>query len=119
MGDDDLVAQLIAAASRVGESMWAMPLPPELRSLLNSDVADIANAKIGDTAAGMLIAGVFLKEFVGTMGEGDQKRSIPWAHLDIAGPANNGGGAWGFTAKGPTAVTVRALLALAEEFSVA
>jgi leucyl aminopeptidase len=94
-----------------------MPLPAELRPLLNSDVADIANVKPGNTAGGMLIAGLFLKEFVGTVGEGDEKRQIPWVHLDIAGPANNDGGGYGYTGKGPTAVTVRTLIALAEALS--
>ena len=101
---------------------WAKPsgrcrCPPNCVRLLNSDVADIANAKIGNTAGGMLLAAVFLREFVGTTGEGDEKRAIPWAHLDIAGPGTNPGGGFGFTGKGPTGVSVRALLALAEEFS--
>jgi leucyl aminopeptidase len=86
-----------------------------LRALINSDVADIANAKIGSTAAGMLLAGVFLQEFVGTSADGD--RRIPWAHLDIAGPSNNTGSPFGFTAKGPTGVAVRALLTLTEDIS--
>jgi leucyl aminopeptidase len=119
MGDDDLVARYVDVARRVGESAWPMPLPSELRSLLASDVADIANVKPGHTAAGMLIAGVFLREFIATTGDGEARRSIPWAHLDIAGPANNGGSGFGFVGKGPTGVTVRALLALAEEFSAA
>ncbi len=114
MGDADLVAQVIAAGATVGEPFWHMPLPAELRPLLNSDIADIANVKPGNTAGGMLIAGLFLKEFVGTVGEGEEKRQIPWVHLDIAGPANNDGGGYGYTGKGPTAVTVRTLIALAE-----
>jgi len=61
----------------------------------------------------MLLAGVFLRDFIGSTGEGETKRQIPWAHLDIAGPANNEGGGWGYTGSGPTAVTVRTLLALA------
>jgi leucyl aminopeptidase len=94
-----------------------MPLGPELRPLLNSDIADIANVKPGNTAGGMLVAAVFLREFVGSTGEGDETRLIPWAHLDIAGPANNGAAGWGFTGKGPTGVSVRALIELAEEYS--
>jgi len=117
MGDDDLVRQVVDAGSRVGEVMWHMPLPPELRSLLDSDVADIANAKPGNTSGGMLLAGHFLKAFVGTTGEGDDKRSIPWAHLDIAGVANNPGSPHGGIGKGPTGTTVRTLLRLAEDFS--
>lgn len=116
MGDDALVGQLLEVAGLAGESLWHMPLPAELRPLLNSDVADITNVKIGSTAAGMLVAGVFLQEFVGNTKEGSR---IPWAHLDIAGPANNDGAGFGYTGKGPTAVTVRTLLALAERISLA
>ncbi|MWV58097.1 leucyl aminopeptidase [Rathayibacter sp. VKM Ac-2754] len=119
MGDDELIRTVLAAAARAGEPFWHMPLPAELRPLLNSDVADIANVKPGNTAGGMLIAGHFLREFVGTRGEGDEASTIPWVHLDIAGAANNGGGAHGFTAGGPTGVSVRALLALAEHFASA
>ncbi|MBB5631815.1 leucyl aminopeptidase [Cryobacterium mesophilum] len=114
MGDDTLVTEVVDTAKSVGESFWPMPLPAELRTLLNSDVADIANAKIGSTAAGMLLAGVFLQEFVGKAENGSR---IPWAHLDIAGPAHNDGAGFGYTGKGPTAVTVRTLLALAERIS--
>ena len=117
MGDDAFVAQVVAVAGRTGESLWQMPLPAELRPLLNSDIADIANVKPGNTGGGMLVAAHFLKEFVGTTGEGDDKRQIPWAHLDIAGPSMNGGGGYGYTPKGPTGITVRTLIALAEEFS--
>ncbi|PRY70312.1 leucyl aminopeptidase [Glaciihabitans tibetensis] len=119
MGDEALVTQIVATATRVGETLWPMPLPAYLRALLNSDVADIANIKPGNTASGMLLAGVFLQDFVGSVGEGDAARTIPWAHLDIAGPAENSGGGYGFTPHGPTGVTVRALFALAEEFSLA
>ena len=117
MGDTALSASLVELAESVGENLWHMPLPSELRPMLNSDVADIANIKPGNTAAGMLIAAVFLRDFIGQTGEGESARTIPWAHLDIAGPANNDGGGFGFTGKGPTGVTVRALLALAEDFS--
>jgi len=114
MGDDTLVQHVLAASAAVGESAWPMPFPEELRATLNSDVADIANAKIGSSAGGMLLAGVFLQEFIGTDAAGQR---IPWAHLDIAGPAQNSGSSWGFTAAGPTGVSVRALLRLAEDFS--
>jgi len=117
MGDDEFVARVIALATSVGEPLWGMPLPAELRPLLNSDIADLQNFKPGNTAGGMLLAAVFLREFVGSTGEGDESRTIPWAHLDIAGPANNEGSGYGYTVKGPTGVTVRTLLALAEDFS--
>ncbi len=114
MGEKELVNSVSTASSVVGEHAWAMPLPEELRATLTSDVADIANAKIGSTAGGMLLAGVFLREFVGKNAAGE---SIPWAHLDIAGPAQNSGSGWGYTAAGPTGVSVRTLLRLAEDFS--
>ncbi len=117
MGDDTVVRRLIDAGSAVGEVIWHMPMPPELRGSLDSDVADIANAKMGSTSGGMLIAAHFLKAFVGSTGEGDEKRSIPWAHLDIAGVANNPGGAYGGIGKGPTGAMVRTLLRLTEDFS--
>ncbi|MEO6942838.1 MAG: leucyl aminopeptidase [Terrimesophilobacter sp.] len=116
MGDETLVADVVSASKVAGENFWPMPLPGELRALLNSDVADIANAKIGSTAAGMLLAGVFLQEFIGKSESGSR---IPWAHLDIAGPANNDGATYGYTGKGPTAIAVRTLLTLAERISLA
>ncbi len=117
MGDTELVGSVVDAAGRVGETLWAMPIPAEVRPLLASDIADIANIKPGNTAAGMLIAAAFLRDFIGSTGEDDERRVIPWAHLDIAGPANNGGAGWGYTSKGPTGVTVRTLLELAESFA--
>jgi len=116
MGDEKLVADVVDASKQVGEFFWPMPLPAELRTLLNSDVADIANSKPGNTAAGMLLAGVFLQEFVGNAKDGSR---IPWAHLDIAGAANNDSSGFGYNGKGPTAVAVRTLIALAERISLA
>jgi leucyl aminopeptidase len=90
-----------------------MPLPEELRPLLDSDIADIANVKIGNRAGGMLIGGLFLREFVGA----DQAKKPAWAHLDIAGPANNDSAAYGHTPKGATGVTVRTLVQLARDLA--
>ena len=116
MGDKELVATVVDAATRVDETLWPMPIPSEVRPLLASDIADIANIKPGNTAAGMLIAASFLRDFVGSVEKDGERRTIPWAHLDIAGPANNGAAGWGFTGKGPTGVAVRALIELAESF---
>jgi leucyl aminopeptidase len=117
MGDDGLIARTIAAGAAVGEPIWHMPLPPELRSALDSDVADIANARPGNPNGGMLVAAHFLKYFVGTVDDEKDAAQIPWAHLDIAGAANNAGGPHGEIGKGPTGATVRTLIALAEDFS--
>jgi leucyl aminopeptidase len=117
MGDDALVARTIAAGTAVGEPVWHMPLPPELRSVLDSDVADIANARHGSANGGMLVAAHFLKYFVGSVDDAKDAAQIPWAHLDIAGAANNAGGPHGEIGKGPTGVMVRTLMGLAEDFS--
>jgi leucyl aminopeptidase len=117
MGADDLVVSIQEAAKMSGELVWPMPLPSDLRSLLQTDVADIANAKPGNTAAGMLLAGIFLQEFVGRIGDEADSERIPWAHIDIAGPANNGNSGYGWTPKGPSGVMVRTIVRLAERFA--
>lgn len=117
MGSDDLVDEVLAAGKQSGELLWPMPLPGELRATINSDVADIANANPGNTAGGALLAGIFLQEFIGRTGEEEDAPRIPWAHLDIAGPAKSPAAPYGFTGKGPSAVSVRALIRLAESFS--
>ncbi len=107
MGNGFIVDDITRAASSVGEETWVMPLPEYLGQILSSDVADLANAKPGNTAAGMLVGGYFLQQFVGNTSEGTR---IPWAHLDIAGPANNSGSPYGVTPKGPTGTMVRTLV---------
>ena len=115
MGDDELVDRVRTAAGDVDEAVWPMPLPRDLKALLKSDVADLANTKLGMTVPGMLLAGVFLREFVGS--KADSEERIPWAHLDIAGPAFNTGGGWGFTGSGGTGMAVRTLVRLGEQLS--
>jgi leucyl aminopeptidase len=117
MGDERLAAQITEVGAGVGETFWYMPMPPELRSQLDSDIADIANGRPAQPLGGMLVAAHFLKHFVG-QGEGQDAGPGAWAHLDIAGPANNSGGGWGMTPKGSTGVTVRSLIALAEVLSL-
>jgi leucyl aminopeptidase len=109
MGNTNDADRFVQSAAKSGENAWRMPLPVELRALLNSDIADLINGRPGNTTAGMLLAGVFLEEFVGNK-QNDEENSIPWIHLDIAGTADNAGSAYGFTGAGPTGVTVRALI---------
>ncbi|OMH27833.1 leucyl aminopeptidase [Tersicoccus phoenicis] len=108
MGSDAARQAVVDAATTCGEEFWPMPLPQDLRSGLDSTVADIAN--VGGKYGGMLTAGLFLHEFVPEVGG----RRVPWAHLDIAGPAFNEGGPWGYTPKEGTGVGVRTLVSLAE-----
>jgi leucyl aminopeptidase len=119
MGDDEAVAQYLAASAAAGEPAWQLPLPSHMVDELDSPIADLQNAKIGDPAGGSLFAGLFLRHFVGrTADEADAPR-IPWVHLDIAGSGLHKGAPYGYTDKGPTAATVRSLirfvLDLAEE----
>ncbi|MBN9607680.1 MAG: leucyl aminopeptidase [Actinomycetales bacterium] len=114
MGDPTVARELIDAGARAGETLWEMPMPGELRSLLDSDVADLANAKLGSTVAPMMLAAVFLQHFVGRTGEGPEAPRIPWGHLDIAGTGYNAGSPHGEVGKGPTGVAVRTLLAFLE-----
>lgn len=109
MGRGEAVNLIQAAAIESDELMWEMPLPAELRPLLDSDLADLTNVKIGNRAGGMLIAGWFLSEFVNP--------EASWAHLDIAGPANNDGGPFASTPKGASGVAIRTLVQMAKNLS--
>ncbi|MFT3942924.1 MAG: leucyl aminopeptidase [Ancrocorticia sp.] len=99
MGTEALTSALAADADCAGELIWTMPLPAYLRKSLDSPVADMKNS--GSRFGGMLVAGLFLKEFVG---------DTPWAHIDIAGPSYNNEEPWGYTPKGATGYAVRTLL---------
>ncbi len=109
MGHGAAVELVSSAAESCSEPMWKMPLPQELRPLLDSDIADLANVKIGNRAGGMLIAGWFLSEFV--------DKDTSWAHLDIAGPANNDGAPYGSVSKGASGVAIRTLVQMAEDLA--
>ncbi len=112
-GDAAFGATVAAAGEEVGERLQHLPTGSEWRPELKSDTADLMNAKVGSAVGGMFIASAFLEEFVGRRGvEADAPR-IPWAHLDIAGTANNEGAPWGLTGKGTTGTAVRTLVRLA------
>ncbi len=101
--NEEFSAQFIKSTLVTGESFWPMPLPVELRASLDSPIADMAN--IGERMGGMLVAGLFLKEFI----DGE----LPWLHLDIAGPSFNEGAAHGYTPVGGTGVAMRSLVEIA------
>ena len=108
MGSDEFRDRVAALSREAGENGWSMPLPDELKEDLKSTVADLANIS-GQRFAGMLVAGVFLREFVA--------EGVQWAHIDIAGPSYNTGGPWGYTPKGGTGVPVRTLFAVCEDIA--
>ena len=84
---------------RSGEPMWPLPLPKQYRKLIDSEIADMKNIGTGGYG-GALTAGLFLEEFVA---------DVPWAHLDIAGPARASADD-GYLRRGGTGFGVRTLL---------
>ena len=81
MGDDpQLVEAVKHAAKETGEKVWELPLEKRYLKIMDSPIADIANANMSNRAAGTITAGLFLSQFVG---------DVPWAHIDIAGPMSS------------------------------
>lgn len=108
MGSDEFRDRVASISQRVGENGWPMPLPDELKEDLKSTVADLSNIS-GQRFAGMLVAGVFLREFVAD--------GVGWAHIDVAGPAYNTGSPWGYSPKGSTGVPTRTMFAVLEDIA--
>jgi leucyl aminopeptidase len=69
--------RLLEAGSAAGEKIWQLPMYDEYLQLLQKGPADLCN--VGGRWGGAITAALFLGEFV--------PRQLPWAHLDIAGPA--------------------------------
>jgi leucyl aminopeptidase len=114
MGDQAAVDAVKDAADEAGEYVWQLPLDKKLRTLLDSEIADIANVRMGNTTGGTIIGGLFLNEFVGNRAKGESD-DIKWAHMDIAATAHNEGAAYGVIPKGATGSYVRTLVTLAKQ----
>ncbi|ORB66261.1 leucyl aminopeptidase [Mycolicibacterium tusciae] len=108
MGSEEFRDRVAERSQQAGENAWPMPLPEELKDDLKSTVADLANVS-GSRYAGMLVAGTYLREFVAD--------GVQWAHIDIAAPAYNTGGPWGYTGKGGTGVPTRTMFAVLEDIA--
>jgi leucyl aminopeptidase len=104
-GPQSWIEQMRAAADAAGEPVWPLPLPDDYRKLLDSEVADLRNISTSNYG-GALTAALFLREFTG---------GLPWAHLDIAGPARAGNDD-GYLVKGGTGFGVRTLVELVDAF---
>ena len=103
MGNDEaFIDQVRGAAERAGERVWPLPLPADYTKQFDSNVADMKN--IGGNYGGTLTAGLILQQFVSD--------GVPWAHLDIAGPARAESDD-GEISKGGTGFGVRMLVELA------
>jgi leucyl aminopeptidase len=108
MGTESLCQRLREAGEAVGEPTWPMPLPDEIRTSMDSEVADILQVSAGmDRSGHMLQGGIFLREFVAD--------GVDWAHVDIAGPSYHSGEPTGYWTKGGTGVPVRTLLHLLDD----
>jgi leucyl aminopeptidase len=101
---DDLSAGLVAAGAAAGEPLWPLPMPAEYESALDSSIADAVNAP-GNP--GGITAALFLRPFAG---------DVPWAHLDVAGPARATGDD-GMFSQGATGFGARLLAAWVESLA--
>ncbi|HVV23167.1 MAG TPA: leucyl aminopeptidase family protein [Pseudonocardiaceae bacterium] len=99
--DDDLADRITAAGDAVGERWWPMPLLDAHADDVASDIADVRQCPPGP---GGVTAALFLREFTA---------GLPWAHLDIAGPAR-ADKTYGEVTPGATGFAARTLIALAE-----
>lgn len=99
---DDPTERLVAAAEIAGERIWPMPQPADYGSLIESDIADMRNSA-GSPYGGAMAATLLLEQFVD---------EVPWAHLDIAGPAFSTS-AESYIPKGGTGFGVRTIVELA------
>jgi leucyl aminopeptidase len=90
-----VIDEILAAGRRGGEPGWQLPMWPEYRDQIKSDVADMKN--VGGRGAGTITAALFLAEFT---------QDYKWAHLDIAGTAYSETDLISLP-RGPTGVPVR------------
>ena len=104
-GSEDARRVVAEAAKAAGEKVWPLPLPQEYRKMLDSPVADMKNT--GGRWGGGSAAALLLKEFTA---------DVPWAHLDIPGPAKTRK-AEHYLSAGATGFGVRTLVQLASQMA--
>jgi leucyl aminopeptidase len=75
--NDRLADDLLNSGKQTFERLWRMPFWNDYNDMIKSEIADVSN--LGPRWGGAITAGKFLENFV------DEK--IPWAHIDLAGPA--------------------------------
>jgi len=100
--DEDFGDAVLSAAALAAEPVWRLPLDERYAKAIKGKYADLTNSP-AERKAHAISGAEFLHHFAG---------DVPWAHLDIAGVANNsgleyighGGAGWG----------VRLLVTLAE-----
>jgi leucyl aminopeptidase len=106
-GDEPVVRRIKEVSERAGEALWPMPIPEEMGEKVrgNSKIADLAQHNT-ERWGGASYAAAFLREFVD---------DVPWAHIDIAGPAYNEKAPYGHVTTGGTGVVVPTLVELARD----
>jgi leucyl aminopeptidase len=104
VSNDDSFWRLIEEAARqAGDRVWRLPIYPDYRVLLRSQIADLRNAEYGE--AGTILGGMFIGEFA---------RGKPWAHLDIAASSWNTNAELTTVLRGPSGAGTRLCIELAE-----
>ncbi|MCP5016613.1 MAG: leucyl aminopeptidase [Ketobacter sp.] len=88
--NEAVVEDLQAAADYTQDKIWRLPLWDEYQALLDSPFADMGNIGNAGPKAGSITAACFLSRFT---------KAYPWAHLDVAGSAFNGGANKGATGR--------------------
>ncbi|MGW0214958.1 leucyl aminopeptidase family protein [Micromonospora chokoriensis] len=76
--NDQLAADVLAAAEAAGESAWRMPLHNDYAEYLGSEIADLYSAPT--QGAGSVLAALYLREFTGELRD-------RWLHLDMSAPS--------------------------------
>jgi leucyl aminopeptidase len=104
--NDSLAENLLKSGKLSGEELWRLPLHSSYESMIKSSVADVANLGNPPGHASSSIGGQFLQKFV---------NNVPWAHLDIAGVANDSKGK-PISPKGAVGFGIRLLNKLVSEF---
>ena len=103
--DEELARAVRECGDAAGERHWPMPLFPEYREQIKSEIADLKNS--GGRPGGSVTAAMFLKEFAG---------DTPWVHLDVAGSSSfDKGKPW--APAGPTGTGVGTFINLAIRMS--
>ena len=104
--DDRLAERISAAGSSVGEAWWRMPLTEAYTESVHGELADLRQVSPNNDP-GAIFAALFLREFTG---------ALPWAHLDIAGPAR-AESSYAEVTPGGTGFAARTLVGLAESIA--
>lgn len=101
--DDEFWAVVDRASREAGDRVWRLPMYPDYRVLLRSQIADLRNSEYGE--AGTIMGGMFIAEFAG---------GKPWAHIDIAASAWNTNTELTTVLRGPSGAGTRLCIELAE-----